>query len=409
MLMVDYRDRNPSGNAIGSNNPKTLGASSGGRRSRARIALTRRPDNEPGTAPGDRAFRPDIEGLRGIAVLMVVLFHATLLHVVGGYVGVDVFFVISGYVITGLILREQGSTGGLSLVKFYGRRAARIVPMALLVLVAAMLAERVVEGATFTHQYADSARWTAIFLANFHSNFLLGTYWSLAVEEQFYLVYPVIVLMTLFVLRRWQLRNKLCVVLSVTALLSYGWAGFHPALAYASPWGRAWELAVGGLLSVATGYLKGLPPLVAAAMTWCGFIGLVIIALGLQFTNSYAGTVAVLPVITTALIIGGGTAHSRIGAESLLRLAPFKYLGRWSYSIYILHWPILLLTIQHWGRVNAFWRLVVVVFVVVLSAITYSVIEDPIRRSSFLKRRPWVSIFSAIFLIVVSVAIMFGF
>ena len=162
--MVDDRYRSSGGNAIGFRNPRSLEASSGGRRSRVRVALTRRPDNDPGTAPGDRAFRPDIEGLRGIAVLMVVLFHATLFHMVGGYVGVDVFFVISGYVITGLILREQASTGGLSLVKFYGRRAARIVPMALLVLVAAMFAERVVEGATFVHQYADSARWTAIFL-----------------------------------------------------------------------------------------------------------------------------------------------------------------------------------------------------------------------------------------------------
>ena len=407
--MVDDRYRSSGGNAIGFRNPRSLEASTGGRRSRVRVALTRRPDNDPGTAPGDRGFRPDIEGLRGIAVLIVVLFHATLFHMVGGYVGVDVFFVISGYVITGLILREQASTGGLSLVKFYGRRAARIVPMALLVLVAAMFAERVVEGATFVHQYADSARWTAIFLGNFHSNFLLGTYWSLAVEEQFYLVYPVIVLMALFVLRRWPLRNKLCVVLSVAALLSFAWAGLHPALAYASPWGRAWELAVGGLLSVATGYLKALPPLVAAAMTWCGFIGLVIIALGLQFTTSYAGTVAVLPVIVTALIIGGGTAHSRMGAERILRLAPFKYLGRWSYSIYILHWPILLLAIQHWGRFSAGSRLIVVAFVVALSAITYTVVENPIRRSTLLKRRPWVCIFSAIFLIAVSIAIMFAF
>jgi peptidoglycan/LPS O-acetylase OafA/YrhL len=340
---------------------------------------------------------------------MVVLFHATLFHVVGGYVGVDVFFVISGYVITGLILREQASTGGLSVVKFYARRAARIVPMALLVIVVAMFAERVVEGTTFADQYADGARWTIIFLANFHSNFLLGTYWSLAVEEQFYLVYPVIVLMALFVLRRWQLRNKLCFVLSVIALLSFAWAGLHPALAYAAPWGRAWELAVGGLLSVATNYFKVLPPLVAVAMTWCGFIGLVVFALGLQFTASYAGTVAVLPVIATALIIGGGTAHSRMGAETLLRMAPFKYLGRWSYSIYILHWPILLLAIQHWRGLGPGWRLIVAASAVALSAITYTVIENPIRQSTFLKRWPWVSICSALVLIAISMAIMFAF
>ena len=144
-------------------------------------------------------------------------------------------------------------------------------------------------------------------------------------------------------------------------------------------------------------------------MTWCGLIGLVVVAFGLQFTSSYPGTVTALPVITTAQIIGGGTAGARMGAENLLRLAPFKYLGKWSYSIYIWHWPILLLTIQHWGRVGVGWRLIVVAFAVALSAITYTVIENPIRQSAFLKRRPWICICFALLLIAISTAIMFAF
>jgi peptidoglycan/LPS O-acetylase OafA/YrhL len=388
---------------------KNLDVSSRQARSSLKLALTQRIYNEPGTAPGDRPFRPDIEGLRGVAVLLVVLFHATLLHMVGGYIGVDVFFVISGYVITGVILRDQGSTGGLSLVKFYGRRAARIVPMALFVLLVAMIGERVVRGATLADQDAVGARWSAIFLANLHSNFLLGTYWSLAVEEQFYLVYPAIVLALVFVLKRWQLRSKLCAVVSVIAVLSFSWSALHPALAYSSPWGRAWELAVGALLTISAGYLKAVPVLVAAAMTWCGFIVLIAAGLCLQFTSSYPGTIAAVPVMATALIIAGGTATSRMGAETLLRLAPFKYLGRWSYSIYLWHWPILLLAIQHWGRFGAGFRLIVVGFAVALSAVTYTFIENPIRQSAFLKQRPWICIFLGVILIGITMAVTFAF
>ena len=184
--------------------------------------------DQSGSAPGDRRFRPDVEGLRAVAVLLVVLYHANLPGLSGGFVGVDVFFVISGFVITGLLLRERAATERTSLLSFYGRRVRRILPAATLVIVATVIATYAVLGVVFGNPTAVAARWTALFLANFHfaaigTNYLsahqppspLQNFWSLAVEEQFYLVYPAIFLIVAAASRRSSvsLRARLVAVL----------------------------------------------------------------------------------------------------------------------------------------------------------------------------------------------------
>ena len=156
------------------------------------------PRDEPGTDPGDRRFRPDVEGLRAVAIVLVVLYHGNLHALSGGYVGVDVFFVISGFVITGVLLRERASRQHTSFLSFYGRRCRRIIPAATLVIVVTVIATYGVLGALYGKPTAVDARWTAVFLANFHftatgTNYLsaqeppspLLNFWSLAVEEQF--------------------------------------------------------------------------------------------------------------------------------------------------------------------------------------------------------------------------------
>src|SRR5580704_4136136 len=163
--------------------------------------------DESGTAPGDRSFRPDVQGLRAVAVLLVVLYHANVPDLTGGFVGVDVFFVISGFVITGLLLRERHSTGPTSLFSFYARRCRRILPAATLVVVVTVIAAYVFLGVVAGSGTADDGRWAAAFLANVHfervgTNYLLSqqlpsplqNFWSLSVEEQFYLVYPTLFL-----------------------------------------------------------------------------------------------------------------------------------------------------------------------------------------------------------------------
>ena len=246
----------------------------------------------PGTAPGDRRFRPDVEGLRAVAVLLVVLYHAGVPDLTGGYVGVDVFFVISGFVITGLLLRERSGTGRTSILGFYARRVRRILPAATLVIVVTVAAAYLVLGVVSGNSVADDGRWAAVFLANFHfesvgTNYFsaglppspLQNFWSLSVEEQFYIVYPTLFLVVARSAGEGLPRTRLSVVLGVVIFASLLAVGdpdrVPPGRAYFSPFTRAWELALGGLVAVATTWLKHLPTRAAALLTWAGLAAIV--------------------------------------------------------------------------------------------------------------------------------------
>ena len=232
--------------------------------------------DESGTAPEDRPFRPDVEGLRAVAVLLVVLFHAGVSGLSGGYIGVDVFFVISGFVITGVLLRERASSGRTSILAFYGRRCRRIIPAATLVIIVTVLLSYVYLGAGVGERTATDGRWATVFLANFHftavgTDYLgsqlapspLQNYWSLAVEEQFYVIYPTIFLLLATVGTRWALRARLAiglvVILGVSLAFSVIDTQSNATGAYFSPFTRAWELALGALVAVATPWLKLIP------------------------------------------------------------------------------------------------------------------------------------------------------
>jgi len=187
---------------------------------------------EAGTAPEDRAFRPDVEGLRAVAIILVVLYHCGVPHMGGGFVGVDVFFVVSGFVITGVLLRERRSAGRISFLTFYARRARRILPAAILVILVSLVASFLFVGAKYATLVASDSRWTALFLGDFHfmaayPNYLvprptssLQQYWTLAVEEQFYLVYPAFFVVIFVIARPWSSRARLAIGLSVVIAIS---------------------------------------------------------------------------------------------------------------------------------------------------------------------------------------------
>ncbi len=236
--------------------------------------------DEAGSPPGDRAFKPDVEGLRAVAILLVVLFHAGVSQLPGGYVGVDVFFVVSGYVITGVLLRERTSTGTTSLLSFYARRARRILPAATLVLITTVVAAYVLLGTASGLGTADDAKWAALFLANFHfaavgTNYLsaqlppspLQNLWTLSVEEQFYVVYPTLFLLVAGLRLRLHLRTKMLGALGLVVIVSLGWSviqtGSNPNAAYFSPFTRAWELALGAMVALAAPHFARVPSAVA--------------------------------------------------------------------------------------------------------------------------------------------------
>jgi peptidoglycan/LPS O-acetylase OafA/YrhL len=377
---------------------------------------------EAGTPPEDRAFRPDVLGLRAIAVLLVVLVHAQVSFLLGGFIGVDVFFVISGFVITGLLLRERSFSGRIDVLDFYARRVRRILPAAMLVLVVAVIAERVLIGTSVANYTTTEARWAALFLANFphnNANFFhplpdpLGAYWSLAVEEQFYLVYPLIVFVVAAASRRLGFRMRLGIVLALIFGGSLGWSvisspGAGTVVAYASPFTHAWELAFGGLLALGGRLFLKLPVPLAATATWIGLgaLGAAAVAIKGPGASGYPGYVAAWPVAATGLIIAGGTAAPRWGAEALLGLTPVGWLGLWSFSIYLWHYPILIVAGQYWGHTTVATNLLLAVVAVALSAATYYIVENPIRRSRRLARAPGISVLGGIGVIAAIVAVL---
>ncbi|WP_138735628.1 acyltransferase family protein [Modestobacter excelsi] len=365
--------------------------------------------------PGARGFRPDIEGLRAVAVLAVVLFHAGVPGLDGGFVGVDVFFVVSGFLITGLLWHEVAGTGGVRLARFFGARARRLLPAATLALVATAVAAACVLPPLAARTVLGDAVASALYVGNYRLA-LRGTdylaadappspfqhYWSLGVEEQFYLFWPVLMIVTAWaartVLRRRAARGALpvapfVVVLVVVALgslpTSLSWTVTSPPWAFFSLPSRAWELAVGGLVALTAGSGRRLPAATAAVAGWAGLALVVDSCIRFGEATPYPGVAALAPVLGTALVLiaGGGTV--RWGVGTVLAVAPLRALGRCSYSWYLWHWPALLLVPAALGHdLPLAGRLAVAAGSGVLAVLTRRLVEDPIRFAAPLRQAP---------------------
>jgi peptidoglycan/LPS O-acetylase OafA/YrhL len=347
------------------------------------------------------AHRDDIQGLRAIAVLTVIASHANVPFLPGGFVGVDVFFVISGFLISQLLFREVEKSGRVSIPGFYARRARRILPAATLVTVATMAASAVWLSAIDLLEVVKDSLWAVFFAANIHFA-AVGTdyfaqeeppsplqhYWSLSVEEQFYLVWPALLLVLLLIARRRSLPRPLVLgVLATVTLASFLWSvvstSSDPLAAYFSTPARAWELGLGALTALVAS---------AVAARWSGLVrglvcgaGLVLIAVAcVSYTDQtpFPGSAAALPVVGSALVLlagAGGQATQPLPIRAL-GVRPMRVVGDWSYSLYLWHWPVLIIAERKLGHGLGFWRTVVCVAVVfVLSALTFRYVEQPFR------------------------------
>jgi len=374
------------------------------------VDASRTSTDEAGTAPEDRSFRPDVQGLRAVAVLLVVLFHAGVPGFRGGYVGVDVFFVISGFVITGILLRERSVSGTVSIRAFYGRRARRIIPAATLVLVATVVGAYLGLNRFAAHATGVDGVWTSVFMANIHfaadsTNYLASTrppsplqnYWSLAVEEQFYLVYPAVFLLLIRFGGRNSARMRIGIFLALVIVASFTLSVIQTSsdqtLAYFSPLTRAWELALGGLIAVATRFLRRTPSVAAAVATWAGLAMILCSAILYSQSTPYPGSAVALPVLGTAFIIVGGVARPVRGAERILSIRSLQFLGLLSYSLYLWHWPILAIATQRsgTGSLPVAERVALVAVSLVLAWATFRFLEDPVRHLRALASRRWAS------------------
>ena len=337
----------------------------------------------------------------------VVLFHANLLGFAGGFVGVDVFYVISGFVITGVLLRKVETSGSMSFADFYARRARRILPAASLVLVVTILASYHWLGFIRGGEVADDARWCAVFFGNFHflaigTNYFssqlppspLQNYWSLAVEEQFYLFYPCALAISLLVIPKVALRHKVMIFTAAVITVSLIWSIYQtsadPYGAYLSSLTRAWELAMGGFVAAGTQYWLRIRGAVALVLSWTGVAGILVGCTVFTSATAYPGWAAILPVVSAAMIIAGGMSAGRWGAEALLGTFIFRWIGKFSYSIYLWSWPVLTIATQSTSRgLTLFQRMLTIVATVVLAAITYAFIENPIRHSKWVAASWW--------------------
>lgn len=359
-------------------------------------------------------FRPDIEGLRGIAILLVVAYHAGVPGFTGGYVGVDVFFVLSGYLITSLLVREIEGTGTLDLRGFYARRARRLLPALALVLLATVVIGYIVYSPNEQREFARSALATAAYVGNLYFALLGRNYlgagaelnpllhtWSLSVEEQFYLFWPLLIWLALSSGRRLSgsgtRRGRLLCFMTVVLLISLALSVIltrtrQPWAFYSSP-SRAWEFAVGGL-----GALLPIPfrPRIVRALGWLGFAVLIYAALVFNGRTLFPGLAALVPVFGAVVILCTGTKDADAGLNRYLRAAWLQGLGRLSYSWYLWHWPVLTIAAAWSGPLTLPARLGLVLLSLGIAAISYRFVENPVRHSRLLTVRPVYSIVMAV-------------
>lgn len=304
-------------------------------------------------------FRPDIDGLRAIAILMVVLYHTDLAIVPGGFAGVDVFFVISGFLITRNLLAPvlAGSSPGLA--TFWARRIRRLVPALSAMILATLVLSGVVLAAAELPEVAKQGGSSALYISNILFAAERGDYfgfdlaespflhtWSLSVEEQFYVIWPVFILILAWLIQRRPAKARPVLIAGLAAATALSFAA-SVLLTYQSPvWAffssptRAWEFGAGALLAV----MSWRPS--ARAGSWMAGLGVAVLALTTVLLNAatpYPGLAAVAPVLATSLVIVGGSTSSTGFVSGCLRHPASQWLGRVSYSWYLWHWPVIVL------------------------------------------------------------------
>jgi peptidoglycan/LPS O-acetylase OafA/YrhL len=366
--------------------------------------------------PREGGFRQDIQGLRALAVLLVILDHAKIGPFHGGFVGVDVFFVISGFLITGLLVSEAERIGKVSLLGFYARRARRILPAATLVIVVTVGAGLYFLSAVEAHGAIKDALWATFFAANFKlahdgTDYFqndtppspLQHYWSLAVEEQFYVVWPLLVLL-LCLYAGWRARRSsgqrslgprvrdlgvspLVVIIGISFAYSVSYSTTDPVSAYFSPFTRAWELGMGALVACLSTRLILLKPAVQALLSWGGLVAVCVASLVIDGSTLFPGYAAALPVVGTAALLAGGLRSAAWGPQRLLSLPPMRAVGDWSYSLYLWHWPALILVGAAWRPATGWRGVLVIAAVVPLAALSYHFVENPVRRAQVFRVR----------------------
>lgn len=349
-------------------------------------------------------FRPDIEGLRGAAILLVVAFHAGVPRMSGGFVGVDVFFVLSGFLITGLLAREVAETGNVDLAEFYARRARRLLPALLVVLLATVATTLWLYAPIDQPPIASDARAVALHYGNvlfarsavdYHAssgNPFLHT-WSLAVEEQFYVIWPLL----FAVVGRWyggkdSASKPLLVAVALAGTISFGISLWLTRVS--QPWAffgmpsRIWEFALGGFAALMVGRNPAGVGGGGRVLQLAGLIAIGVAAVSYHEVLPYPGFAAMLPALgTVAVLVGGHRCPTGIFSRAL-GTPLLQWFGRVSYSWYLWHWPLVGIGAAINWEIGVVGKLAWSAVALVLAVITYRFVEEPARRGDVFSSRP---------------------
>ncbi|PHR81064.1 acyltransferase family protein [Henriciella sp.] len=347
-------------------------------------------------------FRSDIQGLRAVAVLLVLVFHVFPSALPGGYVGVDVFFVISGFLISGLLVKEQERDGRINLLKFYERRIRRLLPAATLVLVA---------GAAGSAVFLPQLRWmetaqqllaSALYVENWYLYFQsvdylradaapspFQHYWSLSIEEQFYFVWPLLIMAGAFIAgaagRKGERARPVWVLIFLAVFAGSLAASIlvtersQPS-AYFMTHTRVWELALGALAALVSPWVR-MPMALRVLLSWGGLAAICGSAYLYTEESPFPGYIALLPTMGTTVLLLAGIVPGRFTAHGLLSLRPVQYIGDISYSLYLWHWPIVIFALAFVGRSFTLLEgLGIILIALALSAFSKRYVEDTLRH-----------------------------
>ena len=365
-------------------------------------------DSKPSGTETARGLRLDIQGVRALAIVLVVFAHAGVPGLAGGFIGIDVFFVVSGFLITGLLAREAETKGRISLRNFYARRARRLLPLAAIVLVLTAIGTLILysptEQVTIGTQIVGAALYFVNWIFAFQEvdYFTAGTsvvspvqhFWSLSVEEQFYLTWPLLMIGATGLALKFGhgIRKTSMAVLVPIALASLAYSVVitesNPEMAYFSSLTRIWELAFGAILALALPRSLDMPGWLSGLLVGGGLIAVIACALTFDEGGPFPGWQALVPVFGTMAILLGGTAQVRSVPARVLCLRPVQYLGNVSYAWYLWHWPLLIFALVIWPDLGLLPTIAIGIGSLIPSAISHTLVENPIRFSPALRRLP---------------------
>ena len=342
------------------------------------------------------SYRPDIQGLRALAVILVIVFHAGLPLLSGGYIGVDVFFVISGFLISGLLFRELAKEGRIQFGRFYARRARRLLPVAALVLVVTLLASMWLLSPLENKELGKTALFTSLFSSNIwfifeaadyfgsniENNALLHT-WSLGVEEQFYFIWPALLSIIVFLSSKRAVWKWALLLVSLSSLLLFFilYTRNQPIAFFSMPT-RAWQFGCGALLYFFSAPLNARQSILAGMAGLLLIVGTAIL-IGPNFDSQALW--AVPPTLGTCLVIWAGQCKQHNYITSLLASRPLQYIGALSYSLYLWHWPVIVFSKIEFGLLGTTEVLFALVTTFVLSMLSFHFVETPWRQHPAIK------------------------